>query len=84
MVEEFKIYEWELRMRAVKRGIITAIGHAPEFTCVYVSKDIASEMQESTNLKGGVGDDTTFETVPLKVNHDLPTQSVIYIWNEEK
>jgi hypothetical protein len=75
---------WELRMRATKRGIIRVMGNTPEFTAVYVSRDIAEEIQESTGMITKVGKDTTFELVPLKMDGSLPDQTVIYIWNEEK
>jgi hypothetical protein len=74
--------EWECRMRAIKRSIIKAFGDVspPNFTCVYVSSDIAEEIQRSTKLISEVGHDTTFEQVPLKVDHELPDNSVVYIW----
>jgi hypothetical protein len=75
---------WERRMRATKRGIIRAMAYTPEFTAVYVSSDIAEEIQESTEMIVKVGNDTTFELVPLKVDEELPDNTVIYIWNEEK
>ena len=74
---------WEMRMRAVKRGIITAMGYAPEFTSVYVSEDIAEVIKQDTKIIATVGTDTTFESVPLKVNTALPSTTVIYIWKEK-
>jgi hypothetical protein len=75
---------WERRMRATKSGIIRAMAYTPEFTAVYVSRDIAEEIQESTNMIVKIGNDTTFELVPLKTDGELPDNTVIYIWNEEK
>jgi hypothetical protein len=75
---------WERRIRATKRGIIRAMAYTPEFTAVYVSRDIAEEIQASTEMIVKIGEDTTFELVPLKMDGSLPNQTVIYLWNEEK
>ncbi len=72
--------KWERRMRAIKRGVIKAMGFTPEFTGVIVSNDIAEEIQQSTKLIGSVGDNTTFEGTPLGVDHELPEDSVVYVW----
>ena len=74
---------WEIRMRKVKRSIIKALDGAPDFTCVYVSEDIAENIKKDTDIIGKVGVDTTFETVPLLVDKDLPYGSVVYIWKEK-
>ena len=74
---------WEIRMRKVKRSIIKALGGAPDFTCVYVSEDMAEDIKKDTGIIGEVGVDTTFETVPLLVDKDLPYGSVVYIWKEK-
>ena len=74
---------WEIRMRKVKRRIIEALGSAPDFTCVYVSEDIAEDIKKDTGIIGKVGVDTTFETVPLLVDKNLPHKSVVYIWKEK-
>ena len=74
---------WEIRMRKVKRSIIKALGSAPDFTCVYVSEDMAEDIKKDTGIIGEVGVDTTFETVPLLVDKDLPHGSVVYIWKEK-
>lgn len=75
--------EYERRMRSVKRGVIRALGKTPDFTGVYISKDIADVMAENPYLKGKIGEDTTWELVPLKVDLDLPSNTVIYIWEDK-
>jgi hypothetical protein len=70
-------------MRAVKRSIIRTLGYTPSFTFVYVSNDIAEEIQNTTGVIGLVGDDTTFERIQLKVDHDLPDNSVVYLWEDK-
>jgi hypothetical protein len=75
--------DWERRIRATKRGIFRALGYSPVFTGVYVSEDIAQEIQATTGVIGSVGDDTTFELIPLRVDHELPIKSVVYIWEDK-
>ena len=77
--------EYELRMRSVKRGVIRALGSTPEFTKVVVSGNIAAEMEKNVCHRdpdnvGKIGYDTTWELVPLTVDHDLPNDTVIYTW----
>ncbi len=76
--------EWELRIRAVKRGVIRALdGCGYEFTSVVISMDIADAIQRDTKIIGTVGKDTTFEGVPLNVDTSLPNQTVLFIWKEK-
>ena len=75
--------QWENHMRKVKRGVIRALRTDVHFTGVYVSRDLADKIQHDTGLIGEVGDDTTFEAIPLKVDNDLPLMTVIYIWETE-
>jgi hypothetical protein len=67
-------------MRAVKRSIIQNLGYLPNFTFVYISNDIGEEIQGTTCIIGLVGDNTTFEGTQLKVDHKLPDNSVVFIW----
>ena len=71
---------YELKMRAAKRCIIRHLGTSPEFKVVYISPDIAAEMQRATACKGEIGVDTTWETISLKVDSDLRIGSVVYVW----
>ena len=74
---------WERRMRSTKRGIIRAMGgKAPDFTCVWVSEDIADAIREDTMILSPIGDDTTYELIPLKVDIELPVDTVIFLWKE--
>ena len=79
-VKEFELKEYELKMRAVKRCIIRDLGEAPTFKTVYISSDIAAEMQRRPYIKGEIGVDTTWELIPLKVDTDLRKESVVYVW----
>ena len=77
--------DYELRIRAVKRGVIRALGSTPEFTKVVVSANLADEIQKNVchrdvDNPGKIGEDTTWELVPLTVDHDLPNDTVIYTW----
>jgi hypothetical protein len=84
------IEEYERYMRAVKRGVIKAMGYKPEFTKVIISWDIAAEMKKFVTHRAEAGEpyiaeigaDTTWETVPLTVDLELPRWSVIYLWDE--
>jgi hypothetical protein len=86
------IDEYERYMRSVKRGVIKAMGYEPEFTKVVISWDIAAVMlknvaqraEDGEPYRAEIGTDTTWETVPLTVDPDLPRWSVIYIWKEDK
>ena len=77
--------EYELRMRSVKRGVIRALGNTPMFTRVVVSGNIADAMEKNVchrdaDSPWNIGEDTTWELVPLTVDHDLPNDTVIYTW----
>jgi hypothetical protein len=74
---------WERHLRKVKASIIKALGYCPNFTFVMVSNDLAEEIQQSTGIIGLVGDNTTFEGTQLKVDSDLPSISVVYIWEDK-
>ncbi len=75
---------YELKIRAVKRCIIRDLGETPEFKAVYVSSDIADEIKRAVPSRDGtdceIGVDTTWETVPLKVDPTLRIGSVVYVW----
>ncbi len=82
--------EYERRMRSVKRGVIRALGYTPDFTGVYISKDIEDEMESFVVHREGykksdreIDGNITWETIPLKTDPELPSDTVIYIWNEE-
>ena len=74
-----KISKWELDMRQIKRCIIRNAG-IKEFKTVYISSDLVEEIKRTTNIKGEVGVDTTFETIPLKVDPELPIGGIVYVW----
>lgn len=71
--------KWELDMRKIKRCIIRNTG-IKEFKTVYISSDLAEEIKRTTAIKGEIGVDTTFETVPLKVDRELPIGGIVYVW----
>ncbi len=85
------VQEYEKYMRSVKRGIIKAMGYKPQFTKVVISEDIAAVMEKNVTHRAAdgqayiavsIGNDTTWETVPLTVDSELPRWSVIYLWDE--
>jgi hypothetical protein len=45
---------------------------------------MADEIQKSTGIIGLVGDNTTFEGVQLKVDHELPGSLAVYIWEDRE
>ncbi len=75
----FEIKEYEKRMRAVKRCVIS---HSPAntgFDKVLISSDIAEEIAKNPYMHDKDFEDSTWEGVPLRVDENLPTCSVVYI-----
>lgn len=81
---EIMIQKWELDIRKIKKSIIRNTSNLPKFKAVYISSDIADEIKRTTlSREAGertIGEDHTFETVPLKVDPELPIGGIVYVW----
>lgn len=81
---EFGICEWERRIRAVKRVVISNSHSDQKFRIIFVSKNIEDQMCKDVHHRDNqpcfeLGNHTTFEGTPIKVDEILLENSVVFI-----
>ena len=75
---EFPIYEWETRLRAIKRVTYSNVHPDQTFRVLLVSADLG----EAIGIKRVDESGYTFEGTPIQIDNMLPVNSAVYIPSE--